>query len=463
MLSVLFLLPSGSYGATSSLQIKASGKAVRTLQEKLVFLKYLESDKATGYFGALTETALKKFQCDEKIICSGTRSSGYGVYGPKTQATLTMKTRPLEISGWIPYWRKASGTADVIPNLQKLTSVMPFGYSLKSDGTLADTAKLTEEPWISFVAEAKKNKVLVVPSVMSGSGDLIHEILSDKTKRIALEDEITKIVKDNGFDGIDIDFEAKHSKTIDYFSTFLKGLDMRMGKKVIYCTIEARMPLDHRFSLGAKLPEGATDYANDYKELNKYCDRVEIMAYDQGRVDVLLNSNQPHPYAPVSDVRWVEALVSMAVKDISKNKIIIGIPTYGYEYKVALTGTSTYSYQLQWPFNLKYATDIATKLGITPTRTGSNEIGFTYNPALLNDVAPTGTDFTLIHTSTSVEIISSSIEPNPIVIQIFNYLSWSDAQAVADKVALARKLGVKGVAVFKFDGGEDQQIWDVLR
>ena len=47
--------------------------------------------------------------------------------------------------------------------------------------------------------------------------------------------------------------------------------------------------------------------------------------------------------------------------------------------------------------------------------------------------------------------------------QPFNYLSWSDAQAVADKVALARRLGVRGVVVFKFDGGEDQKIWAVLK
>ncbi|KKU03595.1 MAG: hypothetical protein UX06_C0039G0004 [Candidatus Giovannonibacteria bacterium GW2011_GWA2_45_21] len=44
----------------------------------------------------------------------------------------------LEVSGWLPYWRAASSTADVLPHLSDLKEVNPFGYSVKSDGTLAD-------------------------------------------------------------------------------------------------------------------------------------------------------------------------------------------------------------------------------------------------------------------------------------------------------------------------------------
>lgn len=470
-LLALFFLPSGAFAATRTLYLGLSGSDVTALQTLLITKGYLPAGKSTGYFGTQTQAAVKKFQCDHSVVCSGL---GYGNYGPRTRAALlnnsssggsvntTANSGPLEFSGWIPYWRTATGTADVLPHLSQLTSVMPFGYTMHEDGTLADTAHLTEEPWKSFIAEAKKNKVRVIPTVMWGNGDSIHKILSNPTTRVALEDEIAKVVQENNFDGIDIDFEAKQHETIDYFSTFLKGLYQRMGNKWVYCTVEARMPLDHRYSPGAKIPADAMDYANDYKEMNKYCDRVEIMAYDQGVIDLTLNKARSAPYAPVADPAWVESLVTLASQSIDKKKIIIGVATYGYEYTVTPT-SGGYKYDRLWAFNPRYATDIATKLGVPPTRNSAGEMGLIFDPKILTAIAPTGNESTLTQQVTPSSSIAQNLGSQVDTNQPFNYLSWSDAQAVADKVALARKLGVRGVAVFKFDGGEDPGVWGVLR
>src|SRR3989339_2031671 len=264
------LVPLSTFAASRSLSLGLSGSDVVILQNALIAKKYLPEGKNTGYFGPLTQTAVQKFQCAQSIACASTGGVGYGVYGPRTRAMLTDNNssvgsasisiaNPLEFSGWIPYWRTATGTRDVLPHLSQLTSVMPFGYTMKSDGTLVDTAHLSQEPWTSFIAAAKAAKVRVIPTVMWGNGDTIHRILSNTSARIALEDEIANIVKQNGFDGIDIDFEAKKHETINYFSTFLKGLYQRMGNKWVYCTIEARMPLEDRFSPGATIPPDATD------------------------------------------------------------------------------------------------------------------------------------------------------------------------------------------------------------
>ncbi|MBI2023542.1 peptidoglycan-binding protein [Candidatus Giovannonibacteria bacterium] len=471
--------PVSSFAAARSLYLGVYGNDVKTLQGKLITLGHLEAGKNTGYFGALTEAALKKFQCAQNIVCKA-GAVGYGVYGPKTQAamalaasfptnpaTLSEKMTPaatgsFEFSGWVPYWRAATGTEDALNHITQLKSVMPFGYTMKSDGTLADTARLSEEPWKSFIAAAKAAKVRVVPTVMWGNGDSIHAILSDTGKRIALEDEIARVVKENGFDGIDIDFEAKNRETINYFSTFLKGLYQRMGSKWVYCTVEARMPLEHRFSPGAVIPPDATDYANDYIALNKYCDRVEIMAYDQGTIDIYLNGLRAAPYAPVSDPAWVEGLVMLAARTIDRNKLIIGIPTYGYEYQVTPLANSKYQYKLLWPFNPKYATDIGAKLGIAPARNSAHEIAFTYDAKLL-EPAPTGADSTQAQQRIASTSISENSGQTAAILGPFNYLSWSDANAIQEKVELAKSLGVRGVAVFKIDGGEDPGMWGVLK
>ncbi|MFA5997613.1 MAG: glycosyl hydrolase family 18 protein [Candidatus Paceibacterota bacterium] len=463
--SLVFIMPFGAFAATRTLSVGMKGSDVTTLQNTLISKGILASGKNTGIFDVATQTALQRYQCTKNIACSIT-TVGYGVYGPKTQASIAKepKITPLEFSGWIPYWRTATGTLDVLPHLGQLSSVMPFGYTMHEDGTLADTAKLTEEPWVSFIAEARKQNVKVIPSVMWGNGDSIHKILSNATTRVALEDEIAKVVKDNNFDGIDIDFEAKKYETAKYFSTFLKGLYQRMGKKLVYCTIEARMPITDRYLPGQTVPADAMHYANDYKSLNKYCDRVEIMAYDQGVISRKLNKARMAPYAPVADPAWVESLVTLAMKDIDKKKIIIGVPTYGYEYLVTPVPGDGYKYKVLWPFNLKYGTDVAARLGITPVRTSAGEIGFSYDPARLNAVAPINGDSTLTqHVVSTATTVAENAALSTSGQQPFNFLSWSDATAVADKVALARKLGVRGVAVFKFDGGEDQRIWEILK
>ena len=262
-------------------------------------------------------------------------------------------------------------------------------------------------------------------------------------------------MKDNNYDGIDIDFEAKHAETKDYFSLFIKGLYKRLGSKYLYCTIEARMPLNRRYE--STPPPDATQYANDYVALNKYCDRVQIMAYDQGSIDVVLNRARSAPYVPVADPDWVENVVTLAAKTIAKKKIIIGIPTYGYEYSVTPL-TQGYRYNVQWAFNPKYALNLAATV-----RNSAGELSFIYKTSP-NLVSTANTTATLGENNTiappdnvySQQAIAGSIQPP------FNIVWWSDAQAIHDKVVLAQKLGVRGVAIFKFDGGEDQALWDML-
>ncbi|MBI5457867.1 hypothetical protein HY971_04055 [Candidatus Kaiserbacteria bacterium] len=368
-----------------------------------------------------------------------------------------------EVTGWIPYWRSATGTADTLPHLDVLTEVNPFVYTVRDDGTLRDNGGLDGEPWLSFIAAAKEKKVRIIPTVMTSNGDLIHKLLSNQKTRIAFEDRIAKLVKDNNFDGIDIDFEGKYAKDKDYFSTFLHGLMLRLPKSsMLMCTIESRTPLGDRY-YGTTPPKDAGIYANDLKQINKYCDRVRIMAYDQQGIDQKLArtaASSSQLYAPVADPAWVEKTIRLAMKDISKNKILIGVPTYGYEYSVTAYAGKEYIYKLLWPFNPGYASTTAAQYGITPERNSAGEMYFTYTanaPTSTTPVSlgPTSAALAMLAATAYADTYNSHLD--------FRLVDWPDAQSLQQKIDLAKKLGVRGISIFKLDGGQDSRIWDVLQ
>ena len=385
-------------------------------------------------------------------------------------APLGASAAAFEYSGWLPYWKEASSTRDALAHIDQLHEVNPFVYVVQNDGTIADRAGIADEPWRSLITVAKAKKVRVIPTIMSSDTAMLHAILSNTKRRIQLEDDITALVRREGFDGIDIDFEGKSAADKQYFSTFLRGLYQRMGNKWVMCTIESRTPIADRY-FGVTPPKDAGLYANDFVQINKYCDRVRFMTYDQQTIDLKLaaaaaSNNQL--YAPVADTAWVEKAIRVAMQTIPKHKIILGVATYGYEWNVTAYADG-YQYDLLWSFGPGYATPIAAQYGVTPVRQASGEIGFSYVPAAglaatpqgyvdLSAHAPSGTSSADLSAAGALAAAQANNTHSS-----FRYMVWQDAQAIGDKIALAKRLGIRGVAVFRLDGGEDPAMWQYFK
>ncbi len=348
---------------------------------------------------------------------------------------------------WIPYWRKTEGASGTLLNLNKLTQISPFAFELQEDGSIKNALKFEEEPWTTLITEAKKKKIKIYPSILSYPHNETEKynfylLMAQRSKRAAHVKEIMALVKKYNVDGIDIDYEAKTAETRPYFSAFLTELakELHKNKKQLICTVEARTPPDSRYATTSKEILARVEYANDYKAIGKACDQVRIMAYDQSTDDaklVIQNKQSGSLYTPVADLEWVKKVVIVAMWDIPAKKIILGVPTYGSKYEIITTATSTRTRRIG-SMNFNYANELAKSLSITPTRNIAGELSFVYSTSTDSNGNPLGSHK--------------------------QYLVWySDAKAIEDKIKLAKLYKLGGVAVFKVDGGNDPNLWNVLR
>jgi len=365
---------------------------------------------------------------------------------------------PFCYAGWIPFWKDLAGAHDLSLHLGSIQEVSPFSYEVSSKGLIIDKIQIKQGFWPNWLSAVRDINVKIIPTVAWFDGANIHKILSNKTTRIAQENAITKLVKNQNFNGIDIDYEAKLADTNKYFSLFIEGLAIRLHplKKTLSCTIEPRMPVSSRYTQTGT--DEDTQYANDYSVLNKYCDEVRIMAYDQGVVDIKLDASKGNGqlYAPVADPDWVEKVVKEATKFISPKKIMLGIPTYGYEYQVTWdNGIATY-YRLR-SHTFSQAMERASSTGAIPQRNSAGELSFSYSTStFVNDL------------SASLIWSVSSTKPTAIIsagtsTPVMRYVSFADAESINQKIELAKKLGLHGVAFFKWDGEQDPLMWQLIK
>jgi spore germination protein YaaH len=336
-------------------------------------------------------------------------------------------TTDLVFSAWVPYWKKTLAVPETIIHLNQIKTISPFSYEVKTDGTLIEPMRLNKDPWPNLLTSARNQKVKIIPSILWTDRSAIQTNLFSVKKRQAHINNIMAVVKANNFAGIDIDYENKFAETKTYFSKFIMELSAKLHaqKKLLVCTIEPRTPNESRLNI---IPDNLR-VANDYAILGKYCDEIRLMAYDQGVIDLRLNETKGKNgyYAPVADPDWVTKVIAMAKKEIPAKKLVLGVANYGYEYEITDKG-SNHVYKKLRALNYATFSSLATSTSSTVSRSLAGELSFTYQK---NGKT--------------------------------RYATLSDSQAIADKVALARKTGLAGVILFKVDGESDPNLWAVLK
>ena len=285
------------------------------------------------------------------------------------------------VSGWIPYYGIKNGLASAIANQDLIKEVSPFWYSVKSSTSITDqyaTAKLTD-PMSVPIGALRSLGFTIVPTITDGTDKLVLSgILGDATQRANLISTITNLVRVNGFDGIDLDFEnfaftdgkASWPTTQPRWIQFIKELSTSLHAEQKLLFVTAPVDFDPKVRSG-----GYSVYA--WRDIATAIDRLRIMTYDYSTSAI----------GPIGPLPWVEDAIKYATSVMPASKVFIGVPGYGRDWVDSVSGTCPVEVQGTITTKAKAATfvmrdalNLATSYGATPTyQEKEGEVTFTYS------------------------------------------------------------------------------------
>lgn len=238
------------------------------------------------------------------------------------------------LSGWMPYWMtspgRPSGVDSAVANSDLFEDVSPFWYSAvaRSGGGIQVRLNPNFTNAAANVAWAmprfRAAGLTVIPSIADASGrGRMAATLADPASRAAHIADLVALVMDNGYDGLDINYEnfafsdgrATWDATQPNWTAFVAELSaaLRAQGKVLSVTIPG--PCDTANRCGGR--NGYWVY--NLPGIAPYADRVRIMAYDFTVQSI----------GPIAPIGWVRANVQHAVTVMDPAKLQIGVPTYG--------------------------------------------------------------------------------------------------------------------------------------
>jgi spore germination protein YaaH len=236
-----------------------------------------------------------------------------------TQPAAADTTRRI-VSGWLPYWTMPAALGTATENGDLWGDASPFWYQATS-ATAITAHTGAGDP--DVVSQLRAKGIKVVPTVTETlDAAAMATLLASPSQRTAHVNTLVALVADNGYDGIDLDYES-----MNYGGTAAQKASVATGFVALATQLGTALDADGKLlsvTVGARTASTNWWPVHDYAALGKVADRFRIMAYDYSYA-----GGTPGAIAPLP---WVKEVVEYAVSVVPANRIQLGVPLYGYDW-----------------------------------------------------------------------------------------------------------------------------------
>ncbi|MFC7370551.1 glycoside hydrolase family 18 protein [Fictibacillus iocasae] len=199
-----------------------------------------------------------------------------------------------------------------------LSYITLFSYEVNEKGELTS---LDDEAFLKEIRNENVRPVMAITNIKGGefSEEVGTAILRSEKVTNTLIDNVLTTMKQKGYTGLSVDFEYLGKKNKEPYNQFLRRVTERMHAAgyVVMTALAPKIKRDQK---------GEWYESHDYRAHGQIVDYVILMTYEWG-----YSGGPPLPVSPITQVRKV---LDYAVSEIPRNKILMGINLYGYDWKL---------------------------------------------------------------------------------------------------------------------------------
>ncbi len=248
----------------------------------------------------------------------------------------------ISLGGYAYPWIGQNILEEITPHL---TEISIFSYGFTAEGALIPPQEEGEHRILERAASQSVIPALVLtPLDAEGrfNNQLVSVLVRDLSVQQRLIRELWAVVQEKGYQIVNIDFEYVFAADRMLFADFVRRL------RVILNLFDVRVTV----ALAPKTSDdqpGILYEGMDYAALGEAANGVFLMTYEWG-----YTYGPPMAVAPLNGVRQV---VEYALTRIPREKIILGIPNYGYDWPLPYVRGTTSARSIGYTDAIQLAID----------------------------------------------------------------------------------------------------------